>query len=224
MTTRPTSRTSLLTTSAATAAQAIFAAALIGFHVLMTKPLRRWRISWGATNAEVLTPLPGDDLVPNPCWGYTHAITIAVPTEHVWPWIVQLGQGRGGFYSYEGLENAIGCRIRNADRVLPDCQHLAVGDKVRLHPKAPALTVAVADPPSALVLHGCNAETGDASIWAFHLQRIDERRTRLIERGRGTYGPSLASRFAFGPALIEPVSFVMSRKMLLTIQNLAEGV
>nr|WP_213578163.1 hypothetical protein [Rhodococcus sp. USK13] len=212
-----------MTKSAGTVIQAVSGAAQIGFHVITTKLLRHWRTTWGATDAEAVTPLPGDELVPNTRWGYTHAVTIAAPPDQVWPWIIQLGQGRGGFYSYEGLETLIGCRIRNTNRVLPDCQHLEVGDGIRLHPKAPPLKVAVVEPPSALVLHGSNPETGDSSIWAFHVLQVDDGHSRLIERGRSTYGSTLSSRLAFGPTLIEPVAFVMSRRMLLTIRNLAEG-
>ncbi len=147
-------------------------------------PLRRWRTRWGATDAEeAAATLPGDELIPQARWGYTHAITIDAPPEQVWPWLAQLGQGRGGFYSYEGLENLIGCHVRNVYPLVPECQNIVVGDQIRLHPQAPPLTVAMVEPHSRLVLHGALPESGDAQIWAFHLHRADHRRTRLIERG-----------------------------------------
>ncbi|MEK8226829.1 hypothetical protein NKG05_13190 [Oerskovia sp. M15] len=89
--------------------------------------------------------LPGDELVPAADVVATRAITIAAPPREVWRWVLQLGQGRGGFYSYEWLENLVGCEIRNADRIEPQWQRLAVGDEVRLHP-AVALRVAAIVP------------------------------------------------------------------------------
>ena len=81
---------------------------------LLTPFLRLWRTKWGATDAEVHRSLPGDDLIPHPKWRYTHAITIRASAAEVWPWLVQMGQGRGGMYSYEWLENLVGCDIHNA--------------------------------------------------------------------------------------------------------------
>jgi hypothetical protein len=200
--------------------QSLGGAVLIALHVILTKPLRRRRTTWGAA-AEAAVALPGDELIAHPRWRYTHAVTIKASPDMVWPWIVQLGQGRGGFYSYVGLENLIGCRVRNTEKVLGDYQNLSVGDGVRLHPKAPPLTVASVEPNTRLVLHARDPRTGNASIWAFHLRRDQSGRTRLIERGCSTYGPGLLSRLFFGPLLIEPIGFVMSRKMLLTIAALA---
>ena len=85
-------------------AEGIGGALLIVF-ALLTPCLRGWRCKWGATDAEVKSKLPGDKLLPHPKWGFTHAVTIKAPVAEVWPWIVQIGQGRGGFYSYEFLEN-----------------------------------------------------------------------------------------------------------------------
>ncbi|MGY4784673.1 hypothetical protein ACVH9Z_32870 [Rhodococcus opacus] len=222
-TTEKTTTHTTLRRASATTVQAIAGAVLIAVHLPLTKPLRRWRTRWGATDAEAAATLPGDELIPQARWGYTHAITIDASPEQVWPWIAQLGQGRGGFYSYEGLENLIGCHVHNVDTLVSEYQNIVVGEQIRLHPQAPPLTVSAVEPNFRLVLHGDLPETGDAQIWAFHLHPVDHRRTRLIERGRGTFGPPLSSRLAFSPTLIEPVSFVMSRKMLLTIRHLAES-
>lgn len=78
-------------------------AALIAFHVLFTLVFRKWRVGWGATREELRKSLPGDDLIPDPKWQYTHAVTIHASAAQVWPWVVQIGQGRVGFYSYELL-------------------------------------------------------------------------------------------------------------------------
>lgn len=99
---------------------------------LLASPLLRHRYNrWGAEAGELTRPLPGDELVPHPKLGYTRAITIEAAPDQVWPWLVQIGQGRGGFYSYDGLENLVGCDIHSVDRVLPEHQDLAVGDIVR---------------------------------------------------------------------------------------------
>ena len=95
----------------------------------------------------------------------------------VWPWLLQMGQGRGGFYSYTWLENLVGCQMRNAERIVPDWQDLRVGDGVSLHPKAPPLPVVAIEPGRSIVL-GCS--------WAFVLHPIDERTTRLIVRSQAS--------------------------------------
>ena len=97
---------------------------------LVTPFLRPWYRKWGATDAEVDRSLPGDDLVAYPKGDYTHAITIRASAAEIWPWLVQLGQGRGGFYGYEWIENLVGCQIHNADHIIPEFQHLEVGDSV----------------------------------------------------------------------------------------------
>ena len=89
---------------------------------LATPFLRHWE-RWGATGDEVSRKLPGDDIVPHPKGGYTHAITIRAPRNEVWLWVVQLGQARGGFYSYDFLENLVGCDIHTVDRIVPEYQH-----------------------------------------------------------------------------------------------------
>ncbi|MBB3037140.1 hypothetical protein [Hoyosella altamirensis] len=195
--------------------------ALIKIHVLLGRPLRKWRTTWGTTAAERQRGYPGDQLLPNPSWRYTHAVTIDARPAQVWPWIVQIGQGRGGFYSYEALENLIGCRISNAHEILPQFQDLEVGDTIRLHPKAPPIPVALIEAERHLVLFASDAESSDATVWGFHLVPLDGHRTRLIERGGSTHGDTLRSRLAFGRMLLEPISFVMSRKMLLSIRRLA---
>jgi hypothetical protein len=193
--------------------------------------IRPWHLKWGATAAEVHATLPGDELVPNPRLSATHAITIHVSADKVWPWIVQMGQGRAGFYSYDWLENLFGCDIHNADRILPQFQTLKLGDGVRLHPKVPRVPVAIVEPNRALVLHGDSRvghhlpgmKPGDYLnvLWGFYLQPIDERSTRLIERFRSDYNPSLFNRL-MNSGVMEPVSFIMERRMLLGIKERAE--
>src|SRR5690606_2165248 len=94
--------------------------------------LRGWAMTFGATDAELEAKLPGDELTPGADVVATRGITIAAPPERVWPWLVQIGQGRGGFYSYDALENLVGLDITSADRVEARWQDLAVGDLVHL--------------------------------------------------------------------------------------------
>ena len=95
---------------------------------------RQWFTSWGAEPEEIDASLPGDELMADPTMIVTRAITIDAPPEAVWPWLVQMGQGRGGFYSYDWLENLFGLDIHNADRLEPEWQALAVGDQLRAAP------------------------------------------------------------------------------------------
>ena len=194
------------------------------FH-LVARWRRESRTTWGATNEEVVTALPGDELIQASTWGYTHAITIDASPAGVWPWLVQIGQGRGGFYSFELLENLAGCHIHNTDAILPEFQHLGVGDEVRLAPKGPPpLSAAIVAPEQCLALVG-GAPGGKEpiSLWSFHLAETDTGATRLVERGRYRVAASLGQRIMLGPTVLEPVSFVMSRQMLRTIKRLAES-
>ena len=216
--------------------EALSGAAVIAV-ALVTPFLRSWRTTWGATDAEISRSLPGDDLVSHPKWQWTHAVTIAAPAEAIWPWLAQIGQGRGGFYSYELLENMVGCHIHNADRIIPELQGLQKGDIILLHPKTPGLPVAGVEPGRALVLHagawspseGTAESAGETPAsystvsWMWFLEPIDETTTRLISRYRTDYGPGLANRLGYGTAIMEPIGFAMSRKMLLGIKERAEA-
>ena len=180
--------------------------------------IRPWHLRWGATDEELRELLPGDELAPpHPELDATHAITIHAPATDVWPWLVQLGQNRGGFYSYTWLENLVGCHMRNANWIKPEWQSLKVGDSVWLHPKAPPLKVLAIEPGRAIVLE---------KIWALILRPIDERTTRLIVRGRGDYSPKLKNaflNFLVWRVIFEPAHFIMERKMMLGIKRRAEG-
>ncbi len=187
---------------------------------LATPWRRRHRTTWGAKPEELLATLPGDELVADPTWNYTHAITLDAVPVSVWPWLVQIGQGRGGLYSFECLENLVGCHIRNTDQILANYQTIAVGDPIRLHPKAPPLYAVIAKPNHHLVL-ASDLRNPD-STWGFHLVDQPDGSTRLIERGAYRTGSGRVERLTLGPTFLEPVSFVMSRQMLRTIRGLVE--
>jgi hypothetical protein len=153
-------------------------------------------------------PLPGDELVPNPAIESTRAIVVGAPVEEVWPWLAQIGQDRGGFYSYEWLENLAGCRMCNTDRIHPEWQHREVGERVYLHP-AIGLKVTVFEPGRAIVLEGWGA---------FVVEPIDENRTRVLLRSRVPRGWVML----YYLLTIEVPHFIMERRMLKGIKERAE--
>jgi hypothetical protein len=197
---------------AVAASGSIAALALIG---------RSRLLRWGATDEEIAAAQPGDDLIGDANVTATRAITIRRSPDVVWPWVAQLGQGRGGFYSYDFLENLVGCDIHSADRVVSEWQQIEVGDEVRLAPTA-GLRVATLEPGRALVLQGslpiARTPPFDSS-WAFVLCEQPDGTTRLLSREQYGY------RRWWAPFVVEPtqaISFVMSRKMLLGIRDRAE--
>lgn len=189
----------------------------------------RWSaLHWGATTEETREQLAGDEIIRDPGLVATRAITVEAPPEQVWPWVVQLGSGRGGFYSYDRLENLLGCQVDSAETVVEAWQRLETGDLVHLHPQV-ALSVAAVDPARSLVLHAGPAMSVATSglpdaapydfTWAFVLRRHPHRATRLIVRERFAY----LHPWSF--LLVEPVSAassVMSREMLRGIRDRAE--
>jgi len=206
---------------------AVEGAALIAWNLVATPIIGRRRLRWGTVGTEASDSLPGDGLVPEPRWSYTLGIGVDAKPEEVWPWIAQIGQGRGGFYTYQTLENLVGCKIANTTEILSEYQHPAVGDEIYLHPTAPPMRVEIADPPGALVLFGSPAGSGTEeswgrSSWQFVVNPDPVGGSRLLTRGRYDHTPDWKSRLAFGRFPIEVISFVMSRKMMLEMKRLAE--
>jgi hypothetical protein len=205
------------------------AAAIVTGYIRFVRPRT---LTWGATPEEVSSPLPGDDLVRGQ-YVTTHAITIARPAALVWPWLVQMGYQRGGWYSYDWLERAAGIGDfadgGSARRILPDLQSLVPGDSVGLSPNG-GFTVVGLEPERSLVLQipmdpltGGPASNRSRVVldwtWAFVLQPT-EHGCRLIIRVRGDVRPRW---LAFTFPLLDPVHLVMERKMLQTIQQRAEA-
>lgn len=200
--------------------------------LLLSPFLRSWYNRWGASDKEIQETLPGDELVPNPMLGYTHAISIAAPPSAIWPWLVQIGQGRGGFYSYDGLENLAGCKIQSADAILSEHQNPNPGDLVRLGPQGyPCFSIAAIEQGKALVLVSADPKTGEPTnnnprtekgysiaSWQFVLASEDAKNTRMMVRQRLAYSPDMAWVWR----LTESISFVMERKMMLGIKNRVE--
>lgn len=195
----------------------LWAAALAVVAAYLIYP---WLCRRSATEAEASTPLPGDDIVPQPTGGYTLAIPIAAPPTEVWPWLVQMGQGRAGFYTHEWIENLMGADIHNANRIVPELQHLAPGDLIRLTPDpylgrpGQYLIAAHVGPPRALVFRQVLPNNAIGS-WAFVLRPGPGNSTRLLFRRRSS-GPSLFDRVA------TPGYYLMDMGMLAGIRQRAE--
>jgi hypothetical protein len=203
---------------------------LAGGSLAVLAATRRWHQHWGATDEEIACALPGDDLIPDSKLDSTHAITIHAPAERIWPWLAQMGyEDRAGSYSYDLFERSIG---RNLYRIDPGLPPLVAGGTMPFYPGAP-MTVAVADPPHALVLWQVTAAGkaidpagtwGDEYVawsWAFVLEPVDATTTRLLIRMRVSYQPT-AKWAPFMWLLVEPAHFVMGRRQLLGLRHRAE--
>jgi hypothetical protein len=176
---------------------------------------RPWMERWGSTNEERARPLPGDDLVSD-AEQQTHAITIDATAQEVWPWLVQMGQGRAGFYSHDRLERLVGADIRNADEIHPEWQALAPGDLVRTYRPLPRFEplgwfVVTVEPPQALVLHEPVRAGVINSSWALVLEP-DRERTRLLSRWR--FRRRGAVHTAFKWLVFDPAHFIMETGVL----------
>lgn len=208
---------------------AIKALALLGYAFVARPRMLRW----GATCDEVDGTLPGDELVKNPRYTSTRAITIHADTAEIWAWLVQMGQGRGGFYSYDRLQNLMGLNIHSLDRIAPELQDLKVGDAVRLSPEGQGSTpvvmnVTILEPEHALVLRtpGTLEEAIEAvfpyATWAFLLEPFSDKETRLIVRMRSDFKPTpiglLINKYG-----LELPHFLMERKTMLGIKERAEN-
>jgi hypothetical protein len=195
---------------------AIGAAATVGPAAYLLF-FRRRCLNWGARADEVAAKLPGDELLADPGLVTTRAITVHAPAGAIWPWLAQMGSGRGGAYSYDWIENLFGLNMHSASEILPQYQDIKVGDELPLGGGGPVMRVEVADPPRALAVRSADQN------WAWIFALIPEGdSTRLISRNRiAVQALSPASRL-FYPLFMEPGSLVMERKMLLGIKRRAE--
>jgi hypothetical protein len=207
-----------------------FEALAAAYSFVLLPRLRRW----GATAEEMSRPLPGDELIPEPLYATTRAITVRAPAEAVFPWLVQIGQNRGGFYTYDALENLLKLDIHSADRIHPEWQDVQPGsDYMSLDPEhTMKLTVVELDTPRAFVVRTggpdeAPQEPGDffkgeiAASWAFIVQPLSQTTSRLLIRWRASWQETVPAAFARA-FLLEPAHFIMEEGMLRGIRDRAE--
>ena len=187
---------------------------------------RRYYRNWGTTKEECDTALPGDELVSQPVVQTTEGISIDAPASAVWPWLVQMGQDRGGMYTYEKLENLVGLQHRNADRIHPEWQHLAVGDVIRLVPRGwmglrngIALPVVALVEGESIVVRLQPPDVPVDGVWSFHVVAHWEDRCRLLVRTRARVR---VPGEALGAEAAGPVMSLLTRGMLQGIKRRAE--
>ena len=182
----------------------VLGAAIPWLYVLLSRPRMQ---RWGATDEEVEMQLPGDEVNANSAFISSRAITIDAPIDAVWPWLAQIGQDRGGFYSFTWLENLGGAHIQNADRVHVEWQDRAVGDVVQMTPyNGPK--VVLFEPEYAIAVEGG---------WTFALRALDSQRTRFILRSRST-----GLRVVYSALLMDIPHFIMELGMLRGLKHRAE--
>jgi hypothetical protein len=196
---------------------------------LVTPFQRPARSHWGLDAATAERAYPGDELVVDPRWSWTHGIEIDAGAAQVWPWIAQIGATKGGFYSYQWLENVVGCDLRNTERIHPEWE-VRVGDDLSLHPRIPALKVDACEPGRWFVAYSAPDASARAAgrawvsgSWLFFIEPLGQQRCRFVSRYRAACSDGLATRLAFGPTLLEPIGFTMDRRMLLGVKARAEG-
>ena len=202
--------------------------------------IRPWQLRRGATDAQVRRSLSGDDLIPDSKCGYTQAVTIRASVSEVWPWLVQIGYKRAGWYSHDflhrlmGIAGSVDDERGSAKRIIPELQDLQVGDLVEIAPGM-GYIVAGIEPEQALILES-RIDTGKweslsssdplpekylRSSWVWFLEEIDEKTTRLIVRVQSDYNPGLLSTLSAGISN-ELGSLVMQPKTLRVLKQRAE--
>lgn len=195
--------------------------AAVGVTAMYRRELRPWMYAWGADDAEITATLPGDEFLAAGTARTTRALTIDAPVRFVWPWLVQMGEDRGGFYSYSLLERMVGATIHNANTVRPEWQELHVGDTVwlaRRYGDGARQVVAAVESESHLVLVSPadfeRVQRGEkaSGAWAFCLRRQNAW-TRLLVRGSGG---------AIGHPAFDIAHFVMEQTMMRGIRDRAQ--
>ncbi len=219
--------------SPGTIGQGIIGVFRIAVNIAFSPLLREGRARWGATDEEISQPMPGDELAPHPRFVETRAVTIHTPASEVWPWLVQVGCNRAGWYSYDLLDNGGELSL---DRIVPEFQSLKVGDAVPMTPDGKmAMPVQEIESGRALVLGGTlNPKTGQPAdiddpnlkdyfswIITYLVQPTGANTTRLISRNRADWNRAGVNDLVYG-LVLEAIAFVMESKMMLGVKARVE--
>jgi hypothetical protein len=186
--------------------------------LFLASPLvRRWHLRWGATPEEIASRMPGDELVPGAQYRPTRAVTVDAPAAAVWPWLVQVGCQRAGWYADDLLDNLA---RPSATRIIPELQQLRAGQWVPMAPGEP-------NDETAFRVHSFQQNewllwTKPDSTWVWRLRALPSGRTRLVTRVRARYDWSRPAYSLIGVMLMELGDFAMMRRMLLGIKTRAE--
>ena len=192
--------------------------ALLLLFILLVILLTPWMDRWGTTPAEREAPLPGDDLLPAPARVVNRAVTIKASPEQIYPWLLQIGADKAGMYSYTWLERLTGCKMAKDEVIRPEWQNLKEGDLMKMCAGefAPPPYIVARILPGQAVIFGHQDNGKWAELWQFVLLPQADGTTRLQTRTR-------TNMVGGAWEVFNRIAFVMERKMLLTIRNLAEG-
>jgi hypothetical protein len=186
---------------------------LLGLFVLsIWFVYRPWALTWGSTDEEIARSMPGDEVLQDPAFNATRAVTVEATPEEIWPWIVQIGYRRAGFYSYDSLDND---GIPSSERILPEYQGLEVGDLIPLS-KSANVRVTELEPPKSMVLLFEVPGTWSNATWVWGLYPVDNSHTRLVTRLRAN------PRHVRSRIFLDLGEIVMMRKCMLGIKRRAE--
>ena len=183
--------------------------------------------NWGTSKDELMQQFLGDAIIDVPKMVSTKSIRITAEPKQIWPWLVQMGQGRGGFYSYERLQNLVGLQMENADQIIPEYQDTAIGDIMKLSPQGGG-EVIVMEENQAIVLYADEKQMINPNIkesrfsttWLFYLEHKDGGESKLYSRGRYRFKGIIIG--VMMRIFLEPITFVMERKMLKGIKKRVE--
>lgn len=180
--------------------------------------MRGQRGHWGLDEATAAREYPGDELILEPRWGWTHGVELDAAPATVWPWVAQMGADRAGFYSYHWLDDPAGKAAHDVERVHPEWA-LSTGAHLYLHPSLPPMPV-VAVAPRKYIVACAHSEVPEVETsWLLFLEPLDDgRRTRVVSRFRCACSDDVVTRLQYGPTLIEPIGYAMDRRMLLGLK------
>jgi hypothetical protein len=197
---------------------ALGVAVVVGLYGVAIRP---WMLNSGATAEERRRPLAGDDLVPDACYVTTRAVTIRASAEAIWPWLIQMGQDRAGFYTHNWVERLLRSGIPDMSVVHPEWQHIEVGDLMRTNHdiggKPMGWPVVAVDPGRSLVV---SSKSMPAGTYAFVLEPLDGATTRLIVRDRAHWK---RSEWPFAALVFEPLHAYMETGLISGVRQRAEA-